>query len=113
MPDAGTTSFINVTAVGAEYFRLMRIRLVEGTTFTDTAAAGNQAIVNEGLARRYWPGQSPIGKRLRVVRNGQGDWKTVVAVAAMVLTVVTRGRLGWSGRSEPGVGNTSTLMPFK
>lgn len=86
MPDAGTTSFINVTAVGAEYFRLMRIRLVEGTTFTDTAAAGNQAIVNEGLARRYWPGQSPIGKRLRVVRNGQGDWKTVVAVAANVLT---------------------------
>jgi ABC-type lipoprotein release transport system permease subunit len=40
------------------------------------------AIVSESVAERYWPGQDPIGKRLRFVDNGDWPWVTVVGVAA-------------------------------
>jgi predicted permease len=81
-PPAGTTGFIDYNAIQPDYFRLMRIRLLQGTTFTDTTEAAGQVIVNEGLARKRWPGQSALGHRLRVVFNGTGKWKTIVGVAA-------------------------------
>jgi predicted lysophospholipase L1 biosynthesis ABC-type transport system permease subunit len=45
-------------------------------------------IVNEGMARQHWgaPGQSPLGRKLRVVFNGQGEWKTIVGVVANAST---------------------------
>jgi putative ABC transport system permease protein len=85
-PPLGTTGFIPYGGVGPEFFRLMEIRLAEGTHFTDTSATSVDAIVNEGFARKHWPGQSPIGHRIRVVYNGQGQWKTIVGVAANTLT---------------------------
>jgi putative ABC transport system permease protein len=60
-------------------------RLVEGRLFTvsDGAGAPHVALVNEAMARRYWPGQSPIGRRIR-----QGPmtrpWVTVVGVVGDV-----------------------------
>ena len=81
-PPAGTTGFIDYAGVQPDFFRLMEIRLVQGTTFTDTSEAAHQVIVNEGLARKFWPGGSALGHRLRVAFNGQGDWLTVVGVAA-------------------------------
>src|SRR6185437_6471693 len=58
-------------------------RIVQGTTFTDTSKAAAQIVVNEGMARKEWPGRSPIGRRLRIVdEDGSGDWYTVVGVAA-------------------------------
>ncbi|MEX2153828.1 MAG: ABC transporter permease [Gemmatimonadaceae bacterium] len=85
-PPAGTTEFIPYNGVGPEFFRLMGIRMVRGTTFTDTSAAALQAIVNEGFARKHWPGQSPIGRRLRILYDGKGEWHTIVGVAADAMT---------------------------
>ena len=85
-PPAGTTAFINYAAVGPEYFRVVGTRLLEGDTFSDTTAAGAQVIVNEGLARRHWPGTSALGKRLRIVFNGQGAWWTIVGVVQNAAT---------------------------
>lgn len=85
-PPAGTTSFVDYNGVEPGYFRMMGIRLVEGTTITDTTKAAAQALVNEGFAKKYWPGKSALGRRLRVVYNGQGDWRTIVGVAADALT---------------------------
>jgi putative ABC transport system permease protein len=79
-PPAGTTAFIIFNGVEPDFFKLMRMRIVEGTSFTDTTKAAAQAIVNEGLARKQWPGQSAVGRKLRVVYNGRGDWKTIVGV---------------------------------
>jgi len=42
--------------------------------------------VNEGFARKYWPGKNAVGRRLRIVFNGQGDWRTIVGVAANAFT---------------------------
>jgi putative ABC transport system permease protein len=67
------------------YFSTMRIRLVEGREFspTDTDEAPKVVVVDDSLARRYWPGESAVGKRLNP--NGPKDsWATVVGVAAHV-----------------------------
>jgi predicted permease len=85
-PPAGTTSFVDYNGVEPDYFKMMGIRLVEGTTITDTTKATSQALVNEGFARKYWPGKSALGHRIRVLYMGQGDWRTIVGVAGDALT---------------------------
>jgi macrolide transport system ATP-binding/permease protein len=54
--------------VGPRYFQTMEIRIARGREFTSQDRAGAQPVVmiNETLAHRLWPGEDPIGKRLRV-----------------------------------------------
>ncbi|HZI42351.1 MAG TPA: ABC transporter permease [Gemmatimonadaceae bacterium] len=85
-PAAGTTAFVNYNGVQPDYFRQMGIRLFEGATFSDTTPKSNQVIINEGFARKYWRGRSALGRRLRVVYNNEGEWMTVVGVAANAFT---------------------------
>src|SRR5439155_24326494 len=85
-PPAGVTTFIRYNGVSPEFFQLMGMRMVQGTNFTDTSQAAGQVIVNEGMARKHWPGESPLGHKLRVVYNGKGDWKTIVGVVANAST---------------------------
>jgi predicted permease len=65
--------------VTPEYFAAARVRLVDGRLFEarDDAAGPPVVIVNETLARQFWPGQSPIGRMLRA----DGDTLEVVGVA--------------------------------
>ena len=54
----------------------MGIRLVQGTTFTDTSAGANQVIINAGFARKHWGdriggrSQAPGRRRIRTRRPG-------------------------------------------
>lgn len=52
--------------VNGDYFQAMGVRLKEGRTFnaSDTAGHPKVVIVNESVARNFWPGESPIGKRI-------------------------------------------------
>ena len=65
--------------VSPDYFETMGIPIVEGRGVSrqDRRDGLRVAVVNEAFARRYWPGQNPIGKRLD---QGAG-WATVVGVA--------------------------------
>ncbi|MCP4656350.1 MAG: ABC transporter permease [bacterium] len=71
-----------------DYFKAMGISLREGRLFaaTDTADSAAVAIVAERLAKRDWPGQSAIGKRLKVPGLGAGGegWLTIVGVVGHV-----------------------------
>ena len=80
MPDA------NYVTVGPQYFHVLRIPLIRGRVFTasDNASALPVAVVNEALARKEWPGQNPIGKRLKLF--GSETWLTVVGVTGNVRT---------------------------
>jgi putative ABC transport system permease protein len=71
--------------VGDDYFRTLEIPLLQGRAFDgrDTASSPAVAIVSESLARKYWPGESPVGKRLKPNFAG-GSWCVVVGVAADV-----------------------------
>ena len=59
---------IDTTEVGPDYFRTMGIPLVRGREFTpqDGVGAPGVAIINEALAKRFWPGRDPIGRRVVV-----------------------------------------------
>src|SRR5262245_7978492 len=59
--------------VSPDYFRLMEIPVVRGRDFTerDGESAPRVAIVNQALAEDLWPGQEPLGKRVRLERNGE------------------------------------------
>jgi putative ABC transport system permease protein len=81
-PDAPTRAHPRSITPG--YFQAMGITLREGRNFTDadSSTAPLVAIVNDTMARRYWPGTSPIGKRIRIASIEQ--WITVVGVIADV-----------------------------
>jgi putative ABC transport system permease protein len=85
-PPAGQVPAANYVVIGPDYFRTMEIPLRRGRSFNDhdTQSGEKVAIVNEELARTYWPGQDPLGKQLQV--GGQGSWRTVVGVAGNVLS---------------------------
>jgi putative ABC transport system permease protein len=70
--------------VNTRYFQAMQIPLRKGRLFTDQDAQGapRVLIVNQTLARRYWPNQDPLGKR---IGNGAPDgWMAVVGVVGDV-----------------------------
>jgi putative ABC transport system permease protein len=71
-------------AVTPEYFRIMRIPLLKGRIFseTDGEKSAGVVLVSASTARRYWPGEDPIGKHVRPVWDQQ--WRTVVGVVGDV-----------------------------
>jgi predicted permease len=79
-----TTGPLTWTTVSADYFRAMGIPLVSGRHFSDrdTANAPLVAIIDEGMVRRYWPNENPLGKRFKGQdpRGRNDDWLTVVGV---------------------------------
>jgi putative ABC transport system permease protein len=65
----------------------MGIPLLEGRTFdrADHETRTGAAVVSESLARRFWPGQSPLGKRLGPgIPSGEPVWYTIVGVVGSV-----------------------------
>lgn len=74
-----------VIPVVGDYFRAMGISLLQGRYFTDAddAQGAPVAIVNHELAEHYWPGENPVGKRLRLGASGmETPWITVVGEVA-------------------------------
>jgi len=68
-----------------DYFRAAGIPILRGRDFTEADGAGAPlvAIVNRTLAERYWPGQDPIGKRMKIgVPETPLPWMTVVGEIA-------------------------------
>ncbi|MCI0388409.1 MAG: ABC transporter permease [Acidobacteria bacterium] len=83
------TQFPNTefTPISANYFEAMGISLIQGRWFNsaDTANSSPVTVVNETLARRIWPGEDPIGKRLkRGLPEYDSPWLEVVGVVADV-----------------------------
>jgi putative ABC transport system permease protein len=80
--DAAERRGADFRRVTPDYFSTLRIRMLNGRAFTDADRADAQpvAIVSETMARRYWSGQDPIGKRFRPDAPDE-PWRTVVGVA--------------------------------
>jgi putative ABC transport system permease protein len=72
-------------ATSPGYFRTMGIRLLRGREFTpgDNEKAPRVVMVGETLAKRFWPGEDALGKRVAFDwRPGPDDWYVVVGVVA-------------------------------
>ncbi|HEV2129852.1 MAG TPA: FtsX-like permease family protein, partial [Longimicrobiaceae bacterium] len=83
-PEAQATNpWVNFEVVGAEYFRTLEIPLYSGRAFgeQDREDAPRVAIVSEAVARHTWPGEDPIGRRVKLgPLDGPAEWHTVVGV---------------------------------
>jgi predicted permease len=74
---------IELRNVTPGYFHLLEIPLLRGRLFSDLddAKAPQVAVINEAMARMYWPNANALGKRLKV-RSPERTWITVVGVIA-------------------------------
>ncbi len=74
--------------IGADYFRTLGAAVLSGREFNafDNATGVPVVIVNQRFARQYWPGENPLGKRLRVFEGKTpGPWRSVVGVVPNII----------------------------
>jgi predicted permease len=73
-----------VRMVTPRYFSTLKIRMLAGRDFTigDDASSPNVAVINETLAKRFWPGESAIGKRIEGMDPSHRHFMEVVGVIA-------------------------------
>jgi putative ABC transport system permease protein len=81
-PAEGVGALVNIVPAPPRYFRTLEIPLLRGRDFTDRdiGNATPVAIVSQELARRTWPGQDPIGQRIRLGRDPGQPLRTVVGL---------------------------------
>jgi putative ABC transport system permease protein len=65
------------------YFQTMQIPLLRGRYFseTDKADTPKVVVINNYMARQFWPGQDAVGKRIQVL-NAPNDWSLIVGIVA-------------------------------
>jgi putative ABC transport system permease protein len=82
--ERGREPLAQSATVTSDFFTTLRIPLKQGTFFPPDLRPDSPTVViiNEALARRFWPGEPPIGKRLRIV--GEEPWRQVVGVVGDV-----------------------------
>jgi putative ABC transport system permease protein len=89
-PPPGHVPDANYVVVGPRYFETMQMPLRVGRPFDDHDTAGGLpvVIVNEELARTQWPGQTAIGKRIKMGSPSVTTWPwlTVVGVSGSAMT---------------------------
>jgi predicted permease len=73
--------------VSPGYFQTLDVRLQRGRTFraTDGEAGSESTIINEKLAAKFFPGEDPLGRRIRLREDGRdGPWLTIVGVVPSI-----------------------------
>ena len=85
VPGQTNAPMIWAGAITPEYFSMMHVPLLAGRSFTPADGANSELVVviSEATARRFWPGENPIGKHVRPVW-GEQPWRTVVGVVGDV-----------------------------
>ncbi len=74
----------NIRVISPGYFATLKISMLRGRDFTDEDRKTTEqvAIVDEVLARQYWPGQDAIGQHIAFNDPNTGPWMTVVGLVA-------------------------------
>jgi putative ABC transport system permease protein len=75
----------NFRTVSPDYFRVMGIPLLKGREFSDADHEGTPlvTVINETMARRYWPNADPIGQRIKETSN-DGVWREIIGVVGSI-----------------------------
>jgi macrolide transport system ATP-binding/permease protein len=81
-PKPGEDLGADFNQVASDYFQVMKIPLLEGREFneSDTTTTPAVAVINQTAARRYWPGQSALGRRVILGRPPDEQPRVVVGV---------------------------------
>ena len=86
-PSAAANPSLSLEAVGPRHFETLGIPIAQGRAFDDRDGAGavRVAIVSDDVARRLWPGQEAVGRRVKFGSPESAEgWMTIVGVAADV-----------------------------
>jgi len=80
-PDA-LPEMVTLKGVSPRYFEVMGIPVMSGRAISraDTQDRSPVVVINSALAERYWPGESPIGRRIMHGLPDTGEWSTIVGV---------------------------------
>lgn len=78
----GTPPLVNHRLVTPGFFEALGVALVAGRGISerDRADAAPVVVVSAAMARRFWPGEDPIGRRVRRRGDEEGEWMTVVGI---------------------------------
>jgi len=81
------STVVERSSVSPDYFHLLGIPLLRGRLFNelDNDNAPQVAVINQAMARSYWPNEDPLGKRFKAAKAG-APWITVVGVIANART---------------------------
>ena len=93
----GAAEVVSLRLISPGYLEAMGIQLLAGRDFDshDDGKAPGVALVTQALARRYWPGRHPLGRRIRGgPYDSRAPWLTVVGVVADVKDGSLRGKAG-------------------
>ena len=82
-PKADENITMDYQVVSEDYFRTMDVPVVRGRAFTraDTETSERVIVINQALARRYWPNEDPVGRRMAIGESSkETSWRTIVGV---------------------------------
>jgi putative ABC transport system permease protein len=89
--------------VSPEYFEVLGVRLLRGRTFNahDRESSEPVAVINDAIAREYFAGEDPIGKRICTGDPGEKNpWRTIVGVTADEKSSRNFRQIGWVERGN-------------
>jgi putative ABC transport system permease protein len=107
VPDPPTRkASVRFNIVGPGYFATLGIPLAQGRDFADTDADGTPMVivVNQAMARRFWPNQNPIGRR---ITTDNKTWYSIVGIAGDVR------QMGLQSDTDPEVYMSYLQDPFQ
>jgi predicted permease len=68
--------------ISSDYFKVLQTTLLRGRSFTEDDGDGKPlvAVIDESTARKYWPNQDPLDRRVRFGKDTTAPWTTVVGI---------------------------------
>jgi putative ABC transport system permease protein len=86
LPPPGESARVGFQIVWDGWFDTLGMRVTIGRDFapSDTRTSAPVALLNERLAEQLWPGENPIGRRLKYARQDDAPWLTVVGIVSNV-----------------------------
>jgi putative ABC transport system permease protein len=85
LPDTGVRPILEFRSASLDYFSTMRIPLIRGRLFTPDDWPSLNILINEKMARRYWPDRDPLGKRMNLCSlDPKPCWFQIVGVVGNV-----------------------------
>jgi predicted permease len=113
---AAVQTIVENEAVLPGFFATMKLHLLQGRDFTDADRNNTPpvAIVDEVLAGSMWPGQNPLGKRIRLaeISGTQPPWREVVGVVRQIKHFGPEAKVRWMQVYIPEYQDPSPVMSF-
>lgn len=114
-PSAGQEMIqADVRVAGVGYFETMAIPLIKGRLFDehDTKDSAQVIVIDEHMARNYWPNANPIGGRIKFGSGEKNPWMTIVGVVGSVkqYDLENEARVTFYVPASQGLGGTMYLV---